>query len=374
MLNFFYYVVPFIFLLGVLVFVHELGHFLIARWCGVRVTDFSIGFGKQLWGFTDKHQTNWKICAIPLGGYCQFLGDANGASAGEDDAALKEMSDEEKREAFAFQSPWKKLAIVLGGPGFNYLFAIVVFALMFMFIGKFTFPPVVGEVMPDGAASVAGIQSGDRILEVNGNKIKTFTDISTEVALTVGKNVDVKLQRGDEILNINVELKEIEVEENGTKTRRPMLGIKSQSSIELDQNKLSPWNAFAEAGYETWRITIGTLRGVHQMITGQRGTEDLGGIIRIAEMSGDISKKQGLIDFIAFMALLSINLGLINLFPIPVLDGGHVVIFVIEIITRREINEKLKNFLFKCGFALLLALMIFATWNDISHLFKRWFM
>ena len=374
MLNFFYYVVPFIFLLGVLVFVHELGHFLIARWCGVRVTDFSIGFGKQLWGFTDKHQTNWKICAIPLGGYCQFLGDANGASAGEDDAALKEMTDEEKREAFAFQSPWKKLAIVLGGPGFNYLFAIVVFALMFMFIGKFTFPPVVGEVMPDGAASVAGIQSGDRILEVNGNKIKTFTDISTEVALTVGKNVDVKLQRGDEILNINVELKEIEVEENGTKTRRPMLGIKSQSSIELDQNKLSPWNAFAEAGYETWRITIGTLRGVHQMITGQRGTEDLGGIIRIAEMSGDISKKQGLIDFIAFMALLSINLGLINLFPIPVLDGGHVVIFVIEIITRREINEKLKNFLFKCGFALLLALMIFATWNDISHLFKRWFM
>ena len=174
-------------------------------------------------------------------------------------------------------------------------------------------------------------------------------------------------------MDFDIELKNVEVEEDGAVSKRPMLGIKSQSSVELDHERLNPAEAFAEAGYETYRITVGTLRGIKQMITGERGTEDLGGILRIAEMSGDISKKHGLIDFLAFMALLSINLGLINLFPIPVLDGGHVVIFVIEIITRREINEKVKEILFKCGFALLIALMIFATWNDIVHLFKRWF-
>ena len=373
MLNFFYYVVPFIFLLGVLVFVHEFGHFLIARLCRVRVTDFSIGFGKQLWGFTDKHKTNWKICAVPLGGYCQFLGDANGASAGDDETALASLSEDEKKEAFALQSPWKKLAIVLGGPGFNYLFAIIVFALMFMFLGKFTFPPIVGEVLPEGAAFAAGIEAGDRIVEINGHKVKTFNDISTEVALITDGKAEVKLLRGDERMVFNVELKTMEVAENGTVQKRPMLGIKSQSSIEVDHTKLSPLDAISEACYETWRVTTGTLRGVKQMITGQRGTEELGGIIRIAEMSGDISKTKNWLDFVAFMALLSINLGLINLFPIPVLDGGHVIIFTLEIITKREINEKFKNFLFKCGFVLLLALMVFATWNDIAHLFKRWF-
>ncbi len=373
LVNAFYYVVPFIVLLGVLVFVHEFGHFIIARLCGVKVTDFAIGFGKQLCGFTDKHGTNWKICAIPLGGYCQFLGDSNGASAGEDDEIISSLTDEEKKEAFAFQNPWKKLAIVLGGPGFNYLFAILVFAIMFITLGKFTFPPVVGDVIPEGAAYEAGIQTGDRITEINGKKIKTFSDISTEIALITDGKANIKLIRNEETLEFSVNLKPLEVEENGTTTKRPMLGIKSQSSIELDNEKLSVPQAFVEATSETWRITVGTLRGVKQMIVGDRGTEDLGGILRIAEMSGDISKKNGLVDFIAFMALLSINLGLINLFPIPVLDGGHVVIFLVEIVTRREINSKVKEFLFKCGFALLIALMIFATWNDIVHLFKRWF-
>ena len=373
LVNAFYYVVPFIVLLGVLVFVHEFGHFIIARLCGVKVTDFAIGFGKQLCGFTDKHGTNWKICAIPLGGYCQFLGDSNGASAGEDDEIISSLTDEEKKEAFAFQNPWKKLAIVLGGPGFNYLFAILVFAIMFITLGKFTFPPVVGDVIPEGAAYEAGIKTGDRITEINGKKIKTFSDISTEIALITDGKANIKLIRNEENLEFSVNLKPLEVEENGTKTQRPMLGIKSQSSIELDNEKLSVAQAFVEATSETWRITVGTLRGVKQMIVGDRGTEDLGGILRIAEMSGDISKKNGLVDFIAFMALLSINLGLINLFPIPVLDGGHVVIFLVEIVTRREINPKVKEFLFKCGFALLIALMIFATWNDIVHLFKRWF-
>lgn len=367
-----YYIVPFIVLLGILVFVHEFGHFLIARLSGVQVTDFSIGFGKQLWGFTDKHNTKWKICAIPLGGYCQFLGDADAASTGSSEE-VKELSEEDKKKAFPFQNPWKKLAIVLGGPGFNYLFAIIVFTLMFAFLGKFSFPPVVGEVVAGGAADKAGIVKADRILSINGHEVESFSEITTEISLTTGGVAEVKLDRAGEVMELSVPLEMMKVEANGQTTERPMLGIKSMNTMELDHERMSLPDAFVEACSETWRITEGTLRGVGQMITGKRGSEDLGGILRIAEMSGDISRKNGMLDFIAFMALLSINLGLINLFPIPVLDGGHVVIYLVEIVSRREINAKVKENLFKAGFALILALMIFATWNDFVHLFHRFF-
>ena len=366
-----YYIVPFIVLLGILVFVHEFGHFLIARLSGVQVTDFSIGFGKQLWGFTDKHNTKWKICAIPLGGYCQFLGDADAAAGSSEE--VKELSEEDKKKAFPFQNPWKKLAIVLGGPGFNYLFAIIVFTLMFAFLGKFSFPPVVGEVVAGGAADKAGIVKADRILSINGHEVESFSEITTEISLTTGGVAEVKLDRAGEVMELSVPLEMMKVEANGQTTERPMLGIKSMNTMELDHERMSLPDAFVEACSETWRITEGTLRGVGQMITGKRGSEDLGGILRIAEMSGDISRKNGMLDFIAFMALLSINLGLINLFPIPVLDGGHVVIYLVEIVSRREINAKVKENLFKAGFALILALMIFATWNDFVHLFHRFF-
>ena len=372
LVNSVYYIVPFIVLLGILVFVHEFGHFLVARLSGVQVTDFSIGFGKQLWGFTDKHNTKWKICAIPLGGYCQFLGDADAASSGSSEE-VKELSEEDKKKAFPFQNPWKKLAIVLGGPGFNYLFAIIVFTLMFAFLGKFSFPPVVGEVVAGGAADKAGIVKADRILSINGHEVESFSEITTEISLTTGGVAEVKLDRAGEVMELSVPLEMMKVEANGQTTERPMLGIKSMNTMELDHERMSLPDAFVEACSETWRITEGTLRGVGQMITGKRGSEDLGGILRIAEMSGDISRKNGMLDFIAFMALLSINLGLINLFPIPVLDGGHVVIYLVEIVSRREINAKVKENLFKAGFALILALMIFATWNDFVHLFHRFF-
>lgn len=360
-----YYIVPFIVLLGILVFVHEFGHFLVARLSGVQVTDFSIGFGKQLWGFTDKHNTKWKICAIPLGGYCQFLGDADAASAGSSEE-VKELSEEDKKKAFPFQNPWKKLAIVLGGPGFNYLFAIIVFTLMFAFLGKFSFPPVVGEVIAGGAADKAGIVKADRILSINGHEVESFSEITTEISLTTGGVAEVKLDRAGEVMELSVPLEMMKVEANGQTTERPMLGIKSMNTMELDHERMSLPDAFVEACSETWRITEGTLRGVGQMITGKRGSEDLGGILRIAEMSGDISRKNGMLDFIAFMALLSINLGLINLFPIPVLDGGHVVIYLVEIVSRREINAKVKENLFKAGFALILALMILRPGTTLS--------
>lgn len=370
LMNIIYYVIPFLVVLGVLVFVHEFGHYLIAKLCGVKVAEFSIGFGKQLWGKPDKSGTLWKISAIPLGGYCKFLGDDD-ASSSTNKAA--ELSEEEKKYAFAYQNPFKKLAIVIGGPGFNYLFAILVFFGIFAILGKMDFPPVIGTVLENSAAQEAGILSGDRVLSVDGREVKTFQEFRQEIDMNTSGVVSIKLLRNDEELVVDVHLKTIESEVSGVKSSKPMVGVTSVNAIEFSSKKLSIFEAVKESINETWRITTMTLRGVYQMITGERDTDELGGIVRIAEMSGDISKANSWIDLLVFTALLSVNLGLINLFPIPVLDGGHVVIFTIEILLRREINEKAKEYVFKFGFALLVALMFFATYNDIIHLIKRWF-
>ncbi len=372
LINAVYYVVPFVVVLGILVFVHELGHFAVARMCGVKVDVFSIGFGKELWGRRDRQGTYWKIAAVPLGGYCQFLGDDDASSAG--DGKASELSEEEKKFTFQYQSPTKKLVIALAGPMSNYLFAILIFAGIFFFLGKINFPPVVGEVFENSAAAKAGIVANDWILTINGNKIDSFDDIRKEVDLTVGNEVVVELLRDGREIRLQFPLTEMEVPEaNGEMTKRPMLGVKSVNVIELDHEKLSLPQSLKEAFLEAWNVTEATLRGVGQMVTGERSGEEIGGIIRIAEMSGDISKQNGILDLVVFMALLSINLGLINLFPIPVLDGGHIVIYLAEIAVGKEINTQIKDALFKVGFSLIIALMIFATWNDFVRLFHRWF-
>lgn len=372
LVNLVYYIVPFVVLLGILVFVHEFGHYIVAKLSGVQVEAFSIGFGRQLWGFTDKSGTRWKISAIPLGGYCQFLGDGDETSTTSE---TTELTEEQKKKAFAFQSPFKKLLISLAGPGANYLFAILIFASIFYFIGKIEFPPVVGEVVSGGAAEQAGVKAKDKFLEINGKKINSFDDIRREVDLNVDKEIRVKLERGGKIINLAFPLKKISVQQGAVKgeNEKPMLGIRSVNIIEVKKINMGLLASLSEACKETWRITDATLRGVGQMITGKRGADDVGGVIRIAEMSGDITREQGVLSLFIFMALLSVNLGLINLFPIPLLDGGHVVIYLIEIVSGREINEKVKDVLFKLGFALLISLMIFATWNDVVRLVHRWF-
>ena len=367
-----YYVIPFIILLGILVFVHELGHFLVARLCGVAVSEFSIGFGKKLWGRKDMQGTEWRIGAIPLGGYCKFLGDEDAASGTD---KVSELSDDDKKRAFATQNPFKKLAIVIAGPAANYVFAILIFTSIFFFLGKIDFPPVVGDVIKGGAAEAGGVLKGDRIVKINGKTIKSFSQISQEVAMHTGGDIKLEIKRHDKIIKKSFPLKTvpITIEPKQTNPDRPLLGIRSINVVEVKDTDLSLWQSFSDATIETWRITVVTLRGISQMITGKRSADEVGGIIRIAEMSGDITKTSGIIDFVAFMALLSINLGLINLFPIPLLDGGHVIIYTLEIITRRELNEKIKEYVFKLGFLILIALMLFATYNDFVHLFNRWF-
>lgn len=373
LINMAYYVLPFLVLLGILVFVHELGHFWVARLLGVKVDEFSIGFGKELWGRTDRKGTHWKIAAVPLGGYCKFFGDEDAASAAESEK-LKDLSEEEKKHVFQFLPPFKKILIAVAGPAANYLFAVLVFTSIFMALGKMDFPPVVGSVIKGSAAEQGGIQANDRILTINGHKINNFKDINYEVTLAVDGKADVVLLRDGTEKEISLNLVPVEMKNSdGTTTSQVMLGIKSLSIMEVDHERLGFFAALHDASVETADITMATLRGVGQMITGKRGGEDVGGIIRIAEMSGDITKQNGILDFVVFMALLSINLGLINLFPIPMLDGGHIVINLIELVTRRELGVKFKEILFKTGFALIMALMIFATWNDVVRLINRWF-
>jgi len=369
-----YYILPFLFLLGILVFVHEFGHFIIARACGVHVSAFSIGFGKTLWSRTDKHGTVWQIAVIPLGGYCQFLGDAD-ASSSTSQEDVKKLSDEDKAHSFIFQPVWKKLAIVTAGPMFNYLFAIFIFASIFFFIGNIVFPPIVGDVIEGSPAQKAMLEKNDRILSINGHHITDFNDITIEVSMAIDKDIQMKVQRGNDILDISLKLEDLEYtdEQTGKVTKKPMIGIRSINSYEIERGPIPLFKSLKMAIMKTWSINSATLRGVKQMITGSRSSEEIGGIIRIAEMSGDISKQHDLVDFIVFIAVLSINLGLINLFPIPLLDGGHILIYMIEMISRRELTEKVKNIFFKFGVIIILTLMVFATWNDIVHLFKRWF-
>lgn len=373
-LNIIHYVIPFLVLLGVLVFVHEFGHFIVARSLGVSVSAFSIGFGKELWSCTDKKGTVWKISAIPLGGYCQFLGDADESSS-TSDVDLSKYTEEEQKHLFATQTPYKKLAIAIAGPLFNYLFAFITFFGLFYFVGSYDIPPVVSEVIKESPAEKAGIITGDKILEINGNKINDWSDISKEVSIAID-NVNMKIERNSEEITVTVPLVDMEYafDESEKPVKRRMIGIKGEAKqFKIIKDNFNFGASVKKAAEEVYNVTDMTLRGVGQMITGERSGEDVGGIIRIAEMSGDISRTRGILDFLYFMALLSINLGLINLFPIPVLDGGHVVIYLLEIVSRRELNTKFRDYLFKIGLGFILFLMVFATWNDIKHLITRWF-
>ncbi|MBR1373889.1 RIP metalloprotease RseP [bacterium] len=372
--NIVYYVIPFLILLGILVFVHEFGHFIVARKLGVAVSAFSIGFGKTLWSTTDKKGTVWKISAIPLGGYCQFLGDADESSSTAE-VDLSKYSEEEKKHLFSTQTPYKKLAIAVAGPLFNYLFAFVVFFGLFFFLGSYDIPPVVSGVIEGSPAARAGVIENDKILEINGKEIKDWNDITKEVSVSIN-DVKIKIERNGTTQILTIPLEEIEYafDENEKPIKRRMIGIKGEAKqfhIVKDNFHFIP--SLIKAAEEVYNLTDITLRGVGQMLVGERSGEDVGGIIRIAEMSGDISKNRDFWNFLSFMALLSVNLGLINLFPIPLLDGGHVIIYLLEIISKRELNAKFKDYLFKLGFGFILFLMIFATWNDIKHLFTRWF-
>lgn len=358
------YIVPFLILLTVVVFVHEMGHYWVARRNGVRVLVFSVGFGRELVGFTDKNGTRWKVGMIPFGGYVKMFGDEDEASKPD---LSREFTEEEKAVAFPFKRLHQRAAIVAAGPFANLIFAIVVLALLFMTVGQISTPPVVGGVSQGSAAEAAGIRENDRITAIDGAPVVRFEQIQQIVRLGDGSPLLLSIDRSGEKLDISVapQMKEL-TDRFGNVNRTPLLGI-SASSEHSEINRLSPWGALRESVSQTWVISAGTLSAVGQMIMGRRDTSDLGGPLRIAKISGEAAQG-GVANFLSFIAILSINLALINLFPVPMLDGGHLLFYAIEGVIRRPLSERAQEYGFRIGLILVLALFVFATWNDLIHL------
>jgi regulator of sigma E protease len=362
------YIVPFLFVLSLVVFFHELGHFLIARWCGVRILVFSIGFGPEIVGFNDRRGTRWKIAAIPLGGYVKFFGDDSAAST-PDTARLAAMDESEKSQSFVGQSVAKRAAIVVAGPMANFLLAIVIFAGVFMLYGKQTMSARVDSVQDGSAAAAAGFQPGDLVTAIDGKAIADFADMQRAVSESAGQALQITVKRGDaeRILTATPTLSE-DKDIFGNVRRIGLLGIRRSTAPEdLKFQPVSPPEAVWMGAQETWFVIDRTLSYLGGVVVGREAANQLGGPIRIAEMSGQVATL-GFVALIHLAAVLSVSIGLLNLFPIPLLDGGHLLFYAVEALRGRPLSERAQEVGFRIGLAIVLMLMIFATFNDIVHL------
>lgn len=359
-----YYVVIFLVIITVVVFVHELGHYLVARANGVRVEVFSIGFGPELWGWNTKTGTRWRVALFPLGGYVRFFGDADAASATPEP---RELTEEEKSWSFQHKRLGQRAAVVAAGPAANLVFAVLGLAGLFMVLGQPVTEPVVGGVFPGTAAEAAGIQVGDRVVAINGRAVERFQDIQRIVRLEIEQPLELTLKRGDETLTISARPR-IDLRKGlfGDMEKVPVLGVSANpASTRVIHH--GPISALGESLSETGAMVRATFVGIGQMISGTRNSDELGGPIRIAKGAGEAAQL-GLSSVIYYTILLSLNLGLINLFPIPVLDGGHLLFYAVEAILGRPLGERAQEYGFRIGLFLVLALMIFATRNDIVAL------
>lgn len=446
--NIWTYGITFLIILSILVFVHEWGHYIVARLCGVRVEDFSIGFGKELWGRTDKHGTRWKFALIPLGGYVKMYGDTDPASAGHVDS--QNMSADDRKVAFFAKPVAQRAAIVFAGPAINFLFAIILFAGLYTFVGKPMTMPIVTGVEMGGAAAAAGFEPHDKIIAIDGKKIESFEQVRRSVILALDTPLTMTVLRDEKELSLNITpLKKVDEDRFGFKHERGYIGLISVGNAlalesivavngkltngnpdkirelinrfagkgdvkkeitltlksakegetsdlkvalsknmnpqfndpnakdynalyagpqqNLDFKKLNPITAFGSAVHETYRVSADTLGALGQMIIGVRSANELGGIIRIGAIAGEMSER-GWIAIISFTALLSINLGLINLFPIPMLDGGHLTFYAIEALRGKPLSERIQEYAFRFGLVILVCFMVFANLNDIIQI------
>jgi regulator of sigma E protease len=364
------YVVPFLFVLTIVVFFHELGHFLVARWAGVRVLTFSIGFGPELLGFNDRHGTRWKLSAIPLGGYVKFFGDESEAST-PSTAALSTMSQEDRKVSFHHKKVGPRAAIVVAGPVANFLLAIVIFAGLFTFFGKPSASARVDTVQAESAAAAAGIQPGDVITAIDGTTIESFSDMQRIVSTRAGQALNLAIKRGDSNIVIRATPNLREVKDNFGNTHRVgVLGITRASSPEDATNtKVDPITAIGLGVKETWFVVDRTLAYIGGVFAGREAADQIGGPIRIAQISGQVSTI-GMAALIHLAAVLSVSIGLLNLFPVPLLDGGHLMFYAVEAVRGRPLSDRAMEMGFRVGLALVLMLMIFATYNDILHIFR----
>lgn len=360
-----YYAVPFLFVLTVVIFFHELGHFLVARWCGVKVDTFSIGFGPEIFGFHDRHDTRWRVAWIPLGGYVKFHGDASAASA-PDQESLSQMPEEERSVSFHGKPLYQRAAIVAAGPLANFVLAIVIFAVVFMTVGRFITPAQVDAINPGSAAEAAGFQAGDVVLAIDGQSIEGFSDMQRIVSVNPGHALTFVVEREGERVTLvaTPELREIE-DRFGNVHRVGLLGIqRSADPGDVVRERSDPLSALWLGTTETWFVIERTSSYIWGLVTGREGTDQLGGPIRIAQISGQVAET-GFVALINLTAVLSISIGILNLLPIPVLDGGHLLFYAIEAVRGRPLSERALDIGFRIGLALVLMLMVFVIWNDI---------
>ena len=362
-------ILPFIVLILVVVFIHEYGHYYFAKKYGVMVTDFSIGFGKELFGWNDKSGTRWKICWIPLGGYVKFFGDRNVFSQSDQEEIIKKYSEEERKKLFILKPLYQRSLIVAAGPIANFILAVVIFLFIYMFVGKDFTPAVINEVQKDSPAEVAGLMKNDVILEIDGTEVKSILDVSKLITMSTSDFIDFKVSRYDQDVLLKVKPNIVEAEDNlGNKINKRMIGIMlGPYNNKINHVKLGPAKALYYSLNEVYFVTISSLKYLGSILTGSGDSSQLGGPIRIAKITGQVAEF-GIVPFLSIMAYISISLGLINLFPIPLLDGGHLMFYGFEKILGRPLSQKTQEGFFRIGMFLLLFIMFFATYNDLKDL------
>ncbi|TPN88126.1 RIP metalloprotease RseP [Mesorhizobium sp. CU2] len=358
--------VPFLFVLTVVVFVHEMGHYLVGRWCGIGVKAFSIGFGPELLGFYDRHGTRWKLCAIPLGGYVKFVGDMNATSSQPSTEEIESLTDAEREVAFHTQPIWKRAATVVAGPLFNFLLTIAVFAVLFSLYGRPVMEPTVAEVTAGSPAARAGILPGDRFVKVDGSKVETFADVQRLVQGRAGDAIAFTMLRDGKEITVTATPEPMEQQDPlGNKVKVAVIGV--VNNAEVGQPRLisyTPAGAVAAAVEETGHVIERTGQFLQRFVVGREDKCQLGGPIKIAKMSGQAAKL-GFEWLVQLVAFLSVGIGILNLLPIPPLDGGHLLFYGVEAIIRRPVSERMMEMAYRTGLFLVLGFMGFVFWNDL---------
>lgn len=356
---------PFFFVLLIVVFVHEMGHYLVGRWCGIGAEAFALGFGPELAGFTDKRGTRWKLCAIPLGGYVKFVGDLSGTST-PDDESVTRLSEEERKVAFHTQPVWKRFLTVLAGPVANFILTIVIFSFFFGLYGRSVVEPMVAEVRVESPAALAGLQPGDVFVEVEGSTINAFADVQRIVEGRSEDPLDFKIRRGEELIDVVITPERVEVEDAlGNKIKQGLIGVVAKAEVnKFERVEYSPIEAIGVATQETGYVITRTLQFLQRFVVGREDKCQLGGPVKIADMAGKAA-QQGFDWLIQLMALLSVGIGILNLMPIPPLDGGHLMFYTAEAALGRPVSSVWRDRAYKMGFYAVMLLIVFVFWNDL---------
>ena len=359
--------IPFFFVLLVVVFIHELGHYLVGRWCGIHAKEFAVGFGPELLGITDRRGTRWKLCAIPLGGYVRYLGDLNVASQPSGQEALAAMPPEDRARSFPAAALWKRAAAVAAGPAFNFILAIAIFMTVFMLYGRERVDPIVTAVSEASAAEEAGFEIGDRLIAADGIALESFSDLQRYVQPRGDQEIVFTIERGGERIELPATPRREEAEDQfGNTLRYGLLGLRADRTPEtVTQERFGPVGAFSAALSETGFIIRRTGGYLKDVVTGREDADQIGGPIQIARVSGQVASL-GFMPLVNLTALLSISIGLLNLLPIPILDGGHLLFYAFEAVRGKPLSPRVQEWGFRIGLGLILSLMVFATWNDIT--------